>query len=146
MEEEADALLVACIQAHDDAPPVLTLPVEVGCDPQELSDVECFHVSQKFESPEKSIKACAGIYVTTDNQIQSDLAKNLREKLLNEYADTVFRPQIYSNPPERFPGGIHTIQLKENVLPHYQRPFQLTGERRKAMEDIVQKWIDFGKI
>jgi hypothetical protein len=88
----------------------------------------------------------SGIYVSADRKVEIPLACQLREKLLAEYADTVFRPQIYCDPPERVLGGVHTIKLKEGVQPVYQHPFQLAGDRRKAMEDVVQQWIDAGKI
>ena len=66
---------------------------------------------------------------------------------MSEYADTVFRSEIYADPPpERVSGGIHTVKLKEGVTPVYRHPFNLAGERRKAMEEIVEKWIDVGKI
>ena len=42
IEEEADALLVACIQAHDHAPPVLNLPAEIGFEPQVISEWNVF--------------------------------------------------------------------------------------------------------
>ena len=147
LEKEAESFMVACMQAYDDeALPPLELPVEVDELPEYLSEAEKWELVRRNMWPHKPSKNCSGIYVTTDGQIQSDLAKKLRQQLLSEYADTVFRPQIFSDPPERFPGGIHTIKLKEGVQPHYQHPFNLTGERRKAMEDIVQKWIDVGKI
>ena len=37
-------------------------------------------------------------------------------------------------------------QVERRLQPVYQNPFQLAGDRRKAMEDVVQQCIDAGKI
>ena len=103
---------------------------------EELSDLEKWEFVKNRNGDEGG---CASIYVSTDGPVSTPLSEELRKKLMEEYADTVFRAEIYPDAPERVPGGIHTIKLKGGVTPVYQHPFHLAGERRKAMEDIVQK-------
>jgi len=106
---------------------------------EELSDLEKWEIVRKI-SPNGSKKGqCSSIYVSTDGPVTHPLEDELGKQLLEEYADTVFRSEIYANPHERLSGGIHTIKLKEGVTPIYQHPFHLGGERQEVMEKIVQK-------
>ena len=84
--------------------------------------------------------------VAAENIVDTPLAAELRAKLLDDYKETVFRPKIFADPPERFPGGWHEIRLKPNVEPHYQPPFPLYGERKEAMKKIAEEWLEAGKI
>ena len=144
-EKELDGFLEAYVQTEK----IPHAPYPVPSDDDHLEDD--LTVVEKWEMERQCQKIAptgnvAGIYVSTSGKLECKLAQQLREKSLAEFADTVFRPQIYPDPPERVPGGIHTIKLKEGAQPVYQHPFNLAGERRKAMEDIVQQWIDVGKI
>ena len=129
IEQESDAMLEVCLLAHDDIP---KQPFEVCGDDDDdfeyLSALENWDMAKKWSNQNSENGNVSGIYVSTEGKVESNLAKQLRQKLLEEYADTVFRPQIYRDPPERVLGGIHTIKLKENAQPVYQQPFQMAGE------------------
>ena len=140
-------MLEVCLLARDDIPKrSLQVCGDDDDDFEDLSTLEKWDMAKKWSNQNSENGNVSGIYVSTEGKVESNLAKQLRQKLLEEYADTVFRPQIYRDPPERVLGGINTIKLKENAQPVYQQPFQMAGERRKAMEEIVQQWIDAGKI
>ena len=146
--DECDGMDDALVQTEDipHYPFVVPSELHMESDNDFLSDKEKWDMVRDGLWPENEGAEVGGIYVSADRKVESTLAEELRKKILDEFADTVFRPQIYADPPERIPGGIHTIKLKDGAQPHYQAPFRLTGERRQAMEEIVQKWVDVGKI
>jgi hypothetical protein len=145
-EREADAMVEAFLPLDEVPKQCFSVPGDDDDEHDHLDNVEKWEIAKLCRVETLDPGNVSGIYVSADRKVEIPLACQLREKLLAEYADTVFRPQIYCDPPERVLGGVHTIKLKEGVQPVYQHPFQLAGDRRKAMEDVVQQWIDAGKI
>ena len=129
----------------DLAHPLASLPFSAPCEHLEepLGISERRIVAQNLEVFD--VKEIAGV-VAADGLVQGDLAAMLRQKLLEDYKDTVFRPSIYADPPERFPGAHHEIKLKPGAQPHYQSPFPMAGERRAAMEKVAKDWVAVGKV
>ena len=60
-------------------------------------------------------------------------AEVLRQKALDDYAQTTFRPEIYPDPPIRGCFGEAKILPKVGIQPAAQRPMRLCGERREAL-------------
>ena len=64
----------------------------------------------------------------------------LREALVERYKDTVFRNELYHDPPGRGPYGITHIPVKENATPQHAKTFTMHGERRDAYAKVTQDW------
>ena len=70
----------------------------------------------------------------------------LREALVERYKDTVFRNELYHDPPCRGPYDMAHITLKENATPQRAKTFTMHGERRDAYAKVTQDWLDKGFI
>ena len=69
-----------------------------------------------------------------------------RQKLLQEFAASVFVGKTGGNPPKRGPYGEAEIILRPGVKAVKQRPFQMTGEKRAAWISLTDQLIADGKI
>ena len=78
--------------------------------------------------------------------IEDDYLKFLREQILHKYRDTVFRPNVWPDPPIRGPHGLAENSMKPGVVPHSQRPFSMAGYRRDAMIEIIDEFESLGLI
>lgn len=78
--------------------------------------------------------------------VTNPLAQELRQKLIDEFKDTALSGKYLPNPPVRGPFGEAEIWLKPDAKPVSQPPFQLTGERRQALAELVEKAREMGKL
>ena len=74
------------------------------------------------------------------------LATNLREALREEFGGTSLSGKYLSNPPKRGPFGEGEIWLRPDARPVSVPPFQLSGERREALDLLVGKGMEQGKL
>ena len=70
----------------------------------------------------------------------------MREKLHAQYADSVFRDEIYKDPPVRGRYGWAYIPLVANPIPQCAKPWSMAGERGEAHRIVTQDWFDKGYI
>ena len=74
-------------------------------------------------------------------------AEKLKEQVLADFQDTVFRSKLSGeDPPIRGPFGLAEINLKPGARPVKQRMFHITGERREAWEKLTDEVIFSGKV
>ena len=79
--------------------------------------------------------------------LEDDLKVNeLREKIMRDYTGTVFRDEVWPNPPVRNPLGQAKIELKQGIVPVKQRPFVIQGERLIALRKIIEEFEKQGLI
>ncbi len=69
-----------------------------------------------------------------------------RQKLLEDYAGSVFEDRTRGNHPIRGPHGGAEIILKAGAIPVKQRMFQIQGERRAAWVKLTDEIIWDDKI
>ena len=70
----------------------------------------------------------------------------MRQKLLEDFAGTVFQDRTGGNPPIRGPHGEEVMILKPGAVPIKQRMFQIHGVRKVAWGKLVDQIIDDDKI
>ena len=75
-----------------------------------------------------------------------ELAEKLRKALLEEFGETAMSGKYKPNPPVRGPNGEAEIWLRPDAKPLSVPPFQLTGERRQALADLVAAAEAIGKL
>lgn len=84
--------------------------------------------------------------VQTEDFSEHPLAVELKQKLFEEYKDTVFREEIYPNPQPRGPHGTATIQLRPGTTPKHVRAIPCHGEKLEHLRKILGKWQSNKKI
>ena len=104
-EEEEENFMVAFLQAEGIPLYPFPLPVDDEDPPDELTLLEKWDMVRKCQNLKSNEGGCCGIYVSTDGKVDHPLAEELRQKLLSEYADTVFRSEIFADPPREFLAG-----------------------------------------
>ena len=70
----------------------------------------------------------------------------LIKHIFHEFKDSVFIGKTGGNPPKRCEFGEAEIHLQPNAIPVKQRPYQMSGDRRKAWIELVDQLIKDGKI
>jgi hypothetical protein len=70
----------------------------------------------------------------------------LKEALVAEFGATSLSGIYLRDPPIRGPFGEAEIRLKKDAVPTSIPPYQMTGERRDALDSLVGKYIDQGKL
>jgi hypothetical protein len=70
----------------------------------------------------------------------------IRQKLLEDYAGSVFQDRTGGNPPIRGPHGEAEILVKIGAIPVKQWMFQIQGERRAAWAKLTDEIIRDDKI
>lgn len=78
--------------------------------------------------------------------LETPHVEQLREKLLTQYSDSVFRDEIYKDPQPRGRYGWAYIPLVPNPVPQRAKPWCMAGERGEAHKIVTQDWIDKGYI
>ena len=63
-----------------------------------------------------------------------------------EFGETSLSGKYRRNPPKRGPFGEGEIYLREDARPVSVSPYQLSGERREALDALVGKAIEQGKL
>ena len=102
-------------------------------------------IAKRTLEAEKSINQVKGGPEAVEKS-EHPLAKQLRQALLDEFGDTCLSGKYKPNPPVRGPFGEAEIWLKPDVRPVSVPPYQLSGERREALTDLVNKAREMGKI
>ena len=115
----------------------------------------------RFESPlgQEEIKAVAqGLYpnehevrfikgaVEARDPIESTEVQTRRERLHQEFQNTVFSGKTGGSPPVRGPFGEAVIKLKPGAVPIKHRPFNIVGERKTAWVKLTDEILNTGKI
>ena len=117
---------------------------EDGTQTSPLSTAELRVVAEVLKSHGENFPVCS--LVSPEEPSEHPLATKLKEKLYEDYKDTVFRPEIYSNPQPRGPSGMATITLKPNAIPIYKRAIPCHGDKMLALRKILDKWKEQKKI
>ena len=73
---------------------------------------------------------------------EEDKILELKQRIMQDYKDTVLRTTLFLDPPERGQYGYAYMPLKEGAVPVRQKPFFMHGERKEALEKVTQDWID----
>jgi hypothetical protein len=122
-------------------------PESVGESDSKLNEEECSYIHQILSQPDvtkprhpNSRDANVSGMVQTEVPSEHPLAKTLRDKLYEDYKDTVFRKEIYPNPQPRGPSGMATATLKPGAVPKYCRAIPCHGEKLEALKKILEKW------
>ena len=76
--------------------------------------------------------------IEASKHIAHPRAEVLRQKALDDYAQTTFRPEIYPDPPIRGCFGEAKILPKVGIQPAAQRPMRLCGKRCEALISEVK--------
>jgi hypothetical protein len=82
----------------------------------------------------------------TCEKVETDLAKTLREKLLEEFGKTSLSGIYQRDPPTRGPYGEAEIWLKPDAKPVSRPPFRMYGERFEALDKLVREAQEAGKL
>ena len=72
------------------------------------------------------------------------LVEEHKAAILKEFGRDVLSGKLVKDPPVRGPYGLAKIVLREGAMPRRQRGFQLTGEREKAVVNIVGEFVERG--
>ena len=78
--------------------------------------------------------------------MEGEDVEQVRQKLLSDFASTVFTTKAPKTRPVRGPYGEATIEIKPGAQPVKQRPFHIQGERREAMLRMVEQFVKDGKL
>ena len=82
----------------------------------------------------------------TREKLESPMAQQLRQALLEEFGSTSLAGKYLPHPPIRGPFGEAEIELKAGAVPVSRPPFRMTGERRDALIDLVNQAKECGKL
>ena len=132
----------------------LHLPFSVYTEGQGLSDEDLGyvvnHVKGDWKHPvppprTKRVSVIKGVLEARDPH-DSPGVESMRQKLLEDFAGTVFQDRTGGNPPIRGPHGEAVIILKPGAVPIKQRMFQIHGERKVAWGKLVDQIIDDDKM
>lgn len=74
------------------------------------------------------------------------LARNLKDALIAEFGATSLSGKYLRDPPVRGPYGEAEILLRPDAKPVSVPPYQLSGERRDALDSLVGSAIEQGKL
>ena len=91
-------------------------------------------------------KAMVGSVVVAGDPMDGERVKELRRKIKEDYASSVFSTVIPKERPVRGPDGEATIELRPGATPVKQRPFHLQGERRDALVKLIDDLVRDGKL
>ena len=102
-------------------------------------------VARRLLLAKKQVSAIRSAVEPRD-QTENGLSRNLEEALIAEFGKTSLSGKYLSNPPVRGPFGEAEILLRPDAHPVSVPPFQLSGERRDALDALVGKAIEVGKL
>ena len=86
------------------------------------------------------------VVVPPGEQATGETVDRLRAAIRKDYEGRVLRDQIWFDKPPRGPFGEGRIELKPGTVPKKQHAIRLTGERHKALCDMVEEWERDGKV
>ena len=84
--------------------------------------------------------------VVAGDALKGEDVQKMRDRILEDYATTVFTTVMPKQRPVRGPFGEATIELKPGTEPARQRAFHLHGERREALNKLVEQLEVEGKL
>ena len=110
-----------------------------------LDDETIETIAHRLYNQEKDIRFIKGAVDARDPMDTKDVDQR-RERLHQEFKDTVFSGKVTGSPPIRGPFGEAFIKLKPGATPIKHRPFNITGERRTAWIRLTDEILKDGKI
>ena len=113
--------------------------------PSYLNDEEIDCISEYLLASTVNINYIRG-FVSTNDNLEGNEVEDLRKQIFHDFKDSVFIGQTGGNPPKRCEFGEAEIHLQPNATPVKQRPYQMSGDRRKAWIELVDQLIKDGKI
>ena len=106
---------------------------------------ETYEIMAKIILENTPQKHCNGV-VSSSKPLESALAEEKRQILLEKYKDTVFTPELPRDIPYRGPNCEATITLIPNAVPKAQKFYQMVGERRDASIAHTKQFLEKGRI
>jgi hypothetical protein len=103
------------------------------------------HELEATQGPEFDVRFVKGVVEARDPITDPDVEER-RQRLLSEFAETVFSGKITGDPPVRGPHGEAEVILKPGAIPVKQRPFMITGERRAAWTALTDEIEEQGLV
>ena len=114
-------------------------------DPDEDDEV-LWEVAKRIDIAEKNVCSVVGGDPPPADPL-AILASELKDALIKEFGDTSLSGKYPKHPlPVRGPFGEGEIWLMPDAKPVSVPPFHLAGERRDALDSLVGKCIDQGKL
>jgi len=86
-----------------------------------------------------------GVVVAQD-PVDDSKVQETREKLFEDYSNSVFKESLGTQPPSRGPLGEAKIEIMPGRSAVKQRPFGLAGDRRQGLIDVINKLKEEDKI
>ena len=107
-----------------------------------LGPYENYLVSKQLEKNTVDTALVNAMFIATEKQFANQgKITQLREKLVADYKDAVFRDKLFPNPHPEGRYGVAYIPLKDNATPTWSRPYPMQGEKDIAYRKIVEDWI-----
>ena len=107
---------------------------------EKLDTASIMEIASTLQQDDVDVSYVKG-FVTSHSPMEGDEVQKRRERILQEYASSVFSGKTTGNPPVRGPYSEAEIQLKEGAIPLKQRPYQMSGERRTAWVALTDQLI-----
>jgi hypothetical protein len=101
---------------------------------------------QRTPATSPKFRAQGVVAMNVGEQVQGERVEELRAAIRQDYEDRVLRDKIWPTRPDR---GLHCvghIELKPGTVPKKQHPIRLSGERHKALCEMVEEWERDGKV
>ena len=126
-------------------------PKETNLEEDELEEIAIHMAEVEMEinldhNLDENAKRVHNIIECKDLLEGNPQAEEIKKKIVEEYTGSVFRDEIWPDPPERGPFGLAKLQIKPGVVPVKQRPFVLIGERREALTKLVTQFEKQGLL
>ena len=84
--------------------------------------------------------------VLAEDEVPGEESAQYRKEILEEFNGTLFRDQVWPNPPQRGPHGMAELRLKAGAVPVVGRNIHLKGERLEAQKQLEADWKRDRKI
>jgi hypothetical protein len=113
--------------------------------PAPLSDFDLWEAAKLLEKMEEKQADVRGVMLVED-PVESPEAQRLRERVIADYTNVIFRDRVWPNPPVRGQHGPAKLYLKPGAKPVCGRTITLSGERLAAMRELEEEWRADGKL
>ena len=129
----------------------MCIPGEVDPDGEDITDEELSdddtlqEITKNILQVQNNEVEIRGV-VLSDDEHPDPLAAKLREEILKEYSDSVFRDRVWPNPPARGTHGKAVLRLKAGAMPVVGRVIHLKGERHEALKEMEKECRQDGKL
>jgi hypothetical protein len=114
-------------------------------DDEGLTEEEVAEVAEQLRRTEKEAKSVRGVVMSEDPE-EHPLAQQLRQEIMEEYADKVFRDRVWPDPPARGAHGKAVLRLKPGAIPIVGRIINLRGERLEALKEMEAECLKDRKL